>query len=401
MVYRTRLGGWRARLRSVDDAGERVGAYTPGGQQVLNSFGIRGQRGGGCCRSTGEAGSGGRLADAIDLDEGIAGAARGQGQMVDELTPKMSLKRRPIAQKYAATIDSLYADVEEKRPMTTTSVASPNQMIDDGGWHRIDRGTGRPLVLLHGGGASAGTWLPVLDQLAAHRRVIAFDIPGFGKSPVPPDVEFTMEWALDHLAAELSRLGIVEPVDLVGNSMGGLIALDAAKRGLARSVVGIAPAGLWRHHMPLVLRSQFTIMIAGAGLLRHPEVMTVLRKLPGARKLLLGMAIARPEAVEWDEIMDIIRYLHISRPTLESALRYARRGYAFTGGRNLDLPITVAFGTKDHLLRPRGYRLPDELPSHTRWISLPGCGHVPMWDNPDLIARTILEGTDIRTEAIA
>ncbi len=105
-------------------------------------------------------------------------------------------------------------------------------MSEDGGWHRIERGVGRPLVLLHGGGASAMTWLPVLDRLAAHRRVIALDMPGFGETPLPPDAEFSMAYMMDQFAVELTRLGINEPVDIAGNSMGGLIALEAAKRGL-------------------------------------------------------------------------------------------------------------------------------------------------------------------------
>lgn len=319
----------------------------------------------------------------------------------DELTPKMSLKRRPIAEKYAPLIENLYAGTQESRSTAIPSGAKPLGAAHDGGWHRIERGAGRPLVLLHGGGASASTWLPVFDQLAAHRRVIAFDVPGFGETPVPPDAEFSMEWVVGQLAVELARLGIDGPVDLAGNSMGGLIALEAAKRGMARSVVGIAPGGLWKHRMPLVLRSQFAIMSAGVEILRHRQVMAVLQKLPRARTALLWMGVGRPEALDWSDVEDIIRYLYISKPTLGVVLDIGRRGYAFENGRDLDIPITVAFGTKDRMLRPRGYRCPDELPLHTRWVSLPGCGHMPMWDDPELIARTILDGTAIREEDTA
>lgn len=256
-------------------------------------------------------------------------------------------------------------------------------------------------MLLHGGGASAMTWLPVLDLLAEHRRVIALDIPGFGQTPVPVDVEFSMPWLVDQFALELARLGIDEPVDIAGNSMGGLVALEAAKRGLARSVVGIAPAGLWRERMPLALRSQFAIMLGGVEVLRHPRVMSLVRRVPCARTLLLGMAIGRPEAVPWDDVSDIIGYLHTSRSTLKTVLRIAREGYAFQDGQTLDMPITVAFGTKDRMLRPDGYRCADELPPHTIWVSLPDCGHVPMWDAPALIARTILQATDTPVQAAA
>ena len=59
----------------------------------------------------------------------------------------------------------------------------------------------------------------------------------------------------------------------------------------------------------------------------------------------------------------------------------------------IDVPVTVAFGERERLI-PKSGRLRDELPAHTRWIELGGCGHVPTWDDPALVARTILEGAD-------
>jgi pimeloyl-ACP methyl ester carboxylesterase len=61
-------------------------------------------------------------------------------------------------------------------------------------------------------------------------------------------------------------------------------------------------------------------------------------------------------------------------------------------GRSIEVPITVAFGDRERLL-PRSARLRGELPAHTRWVTLPGCGHRPMSDAPDLVAGVILEGT--------
>ena len=64
----------------------------------------------------------------------------------------------------------------------------------------------------------------------------------------------------------------------------------------------------------------------------------------------------------------------------------------FRGGQGIDVPVTIAYGDRDRLV-PERARRGDELPGHTRWITLPGCGHVPTWDDPELVARTILEGT--------
>jgi len=55
------------------------------------------------------------------------------------------------------------------------------------------------------------------------------------------------------------------------------------------------------------------------------------------------------------------------------------------------VPVTIAWGEKERLI-PMKARMRDELPPHTRFVDLPGCGHLPMWDDPDLVARTILEG---------
>jgi pimeloyl-ACP methyl ester carboxylesterase len=54
--------------------------------------------------------------------------------------------------------------------------------------------------------------------------------------------------------------------------------------------------------------------------------------------------------------------------------------------------VTVAWGERERWI-PAKARRRDELPGQTRWVELSGCGHLPMWDDPDLIARTILEGT--------
>ncbi|MCM6774219.1 alpha/beta fold hydrolase [Nocardia sp. CDC159] len=260
-------------------------------------------------------------------------------------------------------------------------------------WNRIDRGTGRPLVLLHGAGGTARNWLPVIDRLAEHRRVIALDFPGFGRTPFPDDPEFTMDWVMDQLAAEFARLGLDGPVDLAGNSMGGWFALEAAKRGMAASVVAIAPAGLWRGAgMPGLLYAQFqTALLFGlctrgvGGLALH---------LAPVRLAGLALVAAHPERIPKRAGIGMIRDLDRSHRALRLAVHHAR-SLRFEGGRELEVPITVAFGTRDLMLLPAVSQCRDQLPAHTRWITLPGCGHVPMSDEPELVARVILDGSSV------
>jgi pimeloyl-ACP methyl ester carboxylesterase len=102
------------------------------------------------------------------------------------------------------------------------------------------------LVLLHGIGMSRAAWHAVVPYLSSTRRVIAFDIAGFGATPPLRGVPPTIGNLVDALAASLTDIGFSSPVDMAGNSLGGCLALEAARRGLARSVVGIAPSGLWK-----------------------------------------------------------------------------------------------------------------------------------------------------------
>ncbi|WP_194818018.1 alpha/beta fold hydrolase [Nocardia sp. XZ_19_385] len=259
-------------------------------------------------------------------------------------------------------------------------------------WNRIDRGDGRPLVLLHGAGGSARNWLPVVERLAERRRVIALDFPGFGRTPLPDRVDFSMDWAMEQLAGEFERLGFDGPVDVAGNSMGGWFALEAAKRGMARSVVAIAPAGLWTDGMPPLLFAQFQALLLGGMLTRGPGIGWM--AVPLIRHTGLSLVVRHPERMSRREGMLMVRDLDRSRVALRLAVRHARP-LRFEDGREIDVPVTVAFGTHDRMLTRGVSQLREELPAHTRWVTLPGCGHVPMSDDPALVARTILDGSGI------
>ncbi|MFI5779753.1 alpha/beta fold hydrolase [Nocardia sp. NPDC051570] len=261
------------------------------------------------------------------------------------------------------------------------------------GWNRIERGTGAPLVLLHGAGGAVGNWLPVLDRLAERRRVIALDFPGFGRTPFPEGPEFTIDWAMRQLAAEFDRLGLDEPVDLVGNSMGGWFALEAAKLGMARSVVALAPAGLWRGvGMPGLLYAQFQSALT-FGLCTRGVGGLALHLAP-IRMAGLAMVTRHPERIPKRAAIDMIRDLDRSHRALRLVVHHAR-SLRFEGGQRLRIPITVAFGSHDLMLLPTVSQHRDQLPPHTRWVTLPDCGHVPMSDAPELVARTILDGIEI------
>lgn len=256
-------------------------------------------------------------------------------------------------------------------------------------WHHLERGTGRPLLLFHGIGLSHATWLPVLDRLAEQRRVIAFDLPGFGRTPALPDgTPPTHENLCASLVGTLAALGITTPVDMAGNSLGGHLALVAAREGLARSVVALSPGGLWfGEHAPARVRAVLglTRLLTGtAPSLSERALQTRLGRtlafaVPVSSR---GARIPAPDAIE------LVRGF-AGDNAFDATMQAVTR---FVGGQTIEVPVTIAFGTRDWLLT-RDCQRRAELPPQTRWLRPRGWGHVPMWDDPDAVAALILDRT--------
>ncbi|MFF5050618.1 alpha/beta fold hydrolase [[Kitasatospora] papulosa] len=154
-------------------------------------------------------------------------------------------------------------------------------------------GVGAPLVLLHGIGHHRQAWDPVLRILAAERDVIAVDLPGFGASPaLPHGLAHDLRTMVPVLGSFFEALGVVRP-HVAGNSLGGLLALELGREGLARSVTALSPAGFWT---PSERRYAFGVLRAmrGAALaMPMPLIERLSRSSPG-RAALTSTIYARP-----------------------------------------------------------------------------------------------------------
>ena len=241
---------------------------------------------------------------------------------------------------------------------------------------------------MHGIGHRRQGWEPVVDLLAAERDVICVDLPGFGASPPMPDgMPYDLNSAVTLLGEFIGKLGLERP-HLAGNSLGGLFALEAADRGLARSVTALSPAGFYTAAQ---LRYATTVLRAarlGAGL---PEA--TLRRLAGSprrRNLMFGMIYGRPDLMSVDTLLADAAAMRAGvgfAPTLRAGRRTRFQG------RLEDVPATIAWGVNDRLLRAgQAVRAQRVLP-HARFVWLEGCGHVPMADDPQLVAKVLLEGS--------
>jgi pimeloyl-ACP methyl ester carboxylesterase len=260
------------------------------------------------------------------------------------------------------------------------------------------RGTGEPLLLIHGTGGSRAHWAPVVDLLAPHRDLLVVDLPGHGESDSPPaGVPHNPIGYARSLAALLDELGI-DAAHAAGNSVGGWTALELAKAGRARSVAAIAPAGLWPRKDPwrcvMQLRGQHRM-----GRLFAPVVPTLLRSDLG-RTMLMRNTVAKPRDLPAEAAVEMAETFARTPAFAEHIA--ATRNERFRDGTAITVPVTVAWGDKERLI-PRKARRTDELPEQTRFVTLDDCGHSPMWDAPELVARVILQSAspaDPKTAAV-
>ncbi|MFC7886540.1 alpha/beta fold hydrolase [Streptomyces sp. NPDC057376] len=250
-------------------------------------------------------------------------------------------------------------------------------------------GAGEPLLLLHGIGHHRQAWDPVVDILATEREVIAVDLPGFGQSSaLPPSLPHDLPTTNAVLAAFCAALGLDRP-HVAGNSLGGLLALEMGREGLARSVTALSPAGFWNQAERRYAFGVLLGMRRTARSLPLPLVERMSRTALG-RTALTSTIYARPgrrspEAV----VAETLALAHAEGFT--ETLR-AGRTVRFTDDVP-GIPVTVAWGSRDRLLVPRqGVRAKRVVP-RARLVRLPGCGHVPMNDDPALVARVVLDGS--------
>lgn len=253
------------------------------------------------------------------------------------------------------------------------------------------RGSGDPIVLVHGIGSRWQVFGPVLDALAEGHEVIAIDLPGFGASSWPEGVAPGPQGYADWLAGWLAEQGIERP-HVVGNSMGGAIALELGRRGVASAVTAFSPAGFWgtpglRWAQGLITGMRGAARVAGPVLGRAAESRA-------GRVALLGAFFGQPGNVTPDAARADMAALAGAPAYVAARNDFSHYRLAATDdpGALPDIPVTIAWGTRDVLLthRTQSARARAFMP-FVRHIDLPGCGHVPFSDDPALCARIVLD----------
>ena len=208
-------------------------------------------------------------------------------------------------------------------------------------------GSGPPLVLLHGTGSHRGMWDPVVGALARERRVIAVDLPGFAGSggrarrPEP-------RRAHDLPRALVRRQGLDRP-HVAGNSLGGGIALELARRHAVASATALSPIGFWT---PRELAfAQRSLRAARAIVKRLRPAMPALTRTAAGRVALFSQIYGRPWRLPPDDALAALDAF-VDAPAFDAALD-AVGHYRFGAGDELrGVPVTIAWGTRDCAAHP-------------------------------------------------
>lgn len=239
-------------------------------------------------------------------------------------------------------------------------------------------------MLLHGLGDRRQSWSGVVPRLSDEYQVFCVDLPGFGATPAPgPEEPYDVFTLADAVGAFCELHGLERP-HLVGNSLGGSIALELAARGLAGSVTVFSPAGFsdrsarWNMHAIGALSR-----LAARVPLRVKER---LADTAPARAVARAALRGDPSSPQAKTVRFSVRGLEPGAPWVRLMPRIAEYDFA---RRPIECPVTIAWGDRDRMLPPAGARNARERLPDARVVSLLGSGHIPMADDPITVAGHI------------
>lgn len=289
----------------------------------------------------------------------------------------------------------------------TPQLSSPTPLLKTQFWiwqgHRVAytvQGTGIPLILIHGFGASIGHWrqnIPVLA--AAGYRVFALDLLGFGKSD-KPSLEYCMElW--QEMLTDFWTAQVQEPAVFVGNSIGALLSLMmlANRPALARGGVLLNAAGGLNHrpeelNLPLRLMMTGFTKLVGSDLI-GPFLFNQIRQKPRLRRTL--HQVYHDQTAVTDELIDLLY-----EPSCDAGAQkvFAAILTAPPGPRPEDLlpnitqPLLVLWGEADPWTPITGAKLYQTLAAQSdrvEFTPIPNTGHCPHDERPEIVNHHILQ----------
>ncbi|MDA0167551.1 alpha/beta hydrolase [Solirubrobacter taibaiensis] len=238
---------------------------------------------------------------------------------------------------------------------------------------------------MHGFTGSPHVWELVRPRLERHHTLLTPALPGHLGGPIlPPTI--TPTTLVEAVETTMDEAGIGE-AHVVGNSLGGYVALQLAARGRALTVTALAPAGGWAagddKHATLAMNEEAHAVTQGA-----ERNAAFIASTPEGRRQALATMAGHTDHVPPEFVVNVIR--------AGALCTEAPRMIAYAAESDWPLetpqcPTRIVWGTEDKLLpwpaAAERYRM--QLP-HAEWIELDGVGHCPQVDVPLITAELIL-----------
>ncbi len=293
------------------------------------------------------------------------------------MTPVASPSQRDLRRHHGPQGRSPWLDVDWRAHQHWT-------IVNDTPINVIELGEGPPLVFVHGLSGSWPNWLEQLPVFAVDRRVIALDLPGFGRSPMPAEPISISGYART-LDALLGKLG-VNAAAVVGNSMGGFVSAELAINFPERveRLVLVSPAGLSTYGDPRGLRAlgrmrrMERIIATYAGwIAAHSDAVARRRVL---RNATLGLVAAHPGRLPAPLAAEQVR--GAGKPGFIQGLA-ANLEYDFSHRLGeIVCPTLIVWGDRDRVITVRDAARFAELIPGSRKVIFEDTGHVAMLERP-------------------
>ena len=250
----------------------------------------------------------------------------------------------------------------------------------------LRQGSGEPLVLLHGILCSERVWGNVVGLLSGQHDVIVPTMLGHNGGQLASRRPAGIEHLVDDLEWLLDELGLAK-AHLAGNSLGGWVALELARRGRALTVCALSPAGAWGSERDELVA---TLRRAVRDIQRSRRILPLVARSRHIRRFALRNSALYGERVSPTELLsltDDVIGCQISGDLFASDARLSPLDPA-------PCPITLAWSAEDRIFPLGTYRSRAcELIPGADFIVLDDVGHIPMLDDPRLVAQTILSST--------
>lgn len=251
----------------------------------------------------------------------------------------------------------------------------------------VRRGTGKPLLLLHGLGGNIASWGDLIDALATTNAVVAVDLPGHGASRVTP--EASTFGGVANAIADFIHADDIVGVDCVGHSLGGRVALEMARRGLVGATIALAPGGFWSTGESLFLK--VSLLASGRFVRLSRPALPLLTRHAAGRAALLAQISARPAQVPAEMALRELQSF-AATPTFDALTRDLADGPVQEGTEKTRDPVTIVWGRKDRLLPPRQAERAVAAFPKAQLHRIADAGHSIPWDAPDETLRLIRQG---------